>query len=104
MCLTPIVEYVPRPVKAATRPEGAQPSLAEHDHNLYGPKPVPPSWDTESQVPVNSETHTHSSSVADVGSATAAIAAAVDAPIGGTRLQSTIVELPSGRRLLITEL
>jgi len=104
MCLTPIVDYVPRPVKPATRPEGGQPSLAEHDPNLYGPKPIPPSWETEGQVSVDSETHTHSSSVVSASSATAAIAAAVATPRDGTRLESTIVELPSGRRLLITEL
>jgi hypothetical protein len=61
MCLTPIVDYVPRPEKPAARPAGGEPSLAEHDHNLYGPRPTPPQWheveiDSTAPEPTNSST------------------------------------------------
>lgn len=102
MCLTPIVDYVPRPVKEAARPEGGQPSLAEHDHNLYGPRPTPPQWH-ELEVDSAAPEPTHSSTAAAVD--TAAVAAAFAGLEGGSRrLESVLIELPSGRRLLVTEL
>lgn len=102
MCLTPIVDYVPRPVTPAERPEGAPPSLADHDPNLYGPKPVPPSWEeAETESTAVGHSHTSTAPVSD----TAAVIAAVAGLEGGSRrIESVLIELPSGRRLLITEL
>jgi hypothetical protein len=101
MCLTPIVDYVPRPVKPARRPAGGAPSLAEHDENLYGPKPTPPQWaETETESAAVGHSHT-STPVSD----TAAVVAAVAGLEGGSRrIESVLIELPSGRKLLITEL
>ena len=102
MCLTPIFEYHPRPVKAAERPEGAPPSLAEHDPNLYGRKPTPPQWqEAETGSAAVGHSHTSTASVSD----TAAVVAAVAGLEGGSRrIESVLIELPSGRKLLITEL
>jgi hypothetical protein len=102
MCLTPIVDYVPRPVKEAARPDGGQPSLAAHDPNLYGPRPTPPQWH-ELEVESSTPETTHSSSTAAMD--TAAVAAAFVGLEGGSRrIESVLIELPSGRRLLVTEL
>jgi len=102
MCLTPIIDYVPRPVTPARRPAGGAPSLAEHDENLYGRKPTPPQWaeaETESAAVGHSQTST--APVSD----TAAVVAAVAGLEGGSRrIESVLIELPSGRKLLITEL
>ena len=100
MCLTPIVDYVPRPVKPAERPAGGAPSLAEQDENLFGPKPTPPQWQ---EVEVTESQHAETSTTAAADTAT--VAAAIAGIGSGTRrVESLLVELPSGRRLLITEL
>jgi hypothetical protein len=102
MCLTPIVDYVPRPVKPAERPVGGAPSLAEQDENLYGPKPTPPGWE-EAQTESTAVGHSHTSTAP--ASDTAAVVAAVAGLEGGSRrIESVLIELPSGRKLLITEL
>jgi hypothetical protein len=102
MCLTPIVDYVPRPVKPARRPAGGAPSLAEQDENLYGPKPTPPQWaETETESTAVGHSHTSTAPASD----TAAVVAAVAGLEGGSRrIESVLIELPSGRKLLITEL
>lgn len=102
MCLTPIVDYVPRPEKPAARPAGGEPSLAEHDHNLYGPRPTPPQWH-EVEIDSTAPEPTNSSTAAAVD--TAAVVAAFAGLEGGSRrIESVLIELPSGRRLLVTEL
>jgi len=52
MCFSQFAQFEPRPtfeeaVPAVTRPEGAPPTQAERDPNLYGPIPMPPEWRVE---------------------------------------------------------
>ena len=114
MCFSQFAQYAPRPVKhhdydeheytAPVRPEGAPPTKADLDDNLFGPKPTPPEWQ-ERRAPVNG--HSHEAN----GTATSA-AVQVAAGQNGTAVTSVttqtveavVVELSNGTRLLICPL
>ena len=119
MCFSQFAQYAPRPVKhhdydeyeytAPVRPEGAPPSKAELDDNLFGPKPTPPEWQ-EKSAPVNG--HNHETN----GTATAAVQVKAGqngtAINGGTSVTSVttqtveavVVELSNGTKILICPL
>ena len=90
MCMSSATQYHPRPVRADTipRPQGAPPSTAASDTNLYGPKPIPPEWleASEPAAPAAAESLQQIVSVAGAKTQDA----------GGV-----IVELSNGTRLLI---
>ena len=95
MCFSPYGSYEPRPVREdSARPEGAGPSTAELDPDLFGPKPTPPAWHEH-------ESHTHNGTT-EAPPAAATQAAAVAAVFGTAQTrEATIVELADGSRLLI---
>jgi len=106
MCFSPYAQYVERPVKreAPIRPEGAPPTTAELDPNLFGPKPTPPEWQ-EAIEPTNGHSHE--------GTAQGAPAVAVQAvassgksisSISTQTLEAVVVELADGTKLLICPL
>ena len=90
MCMSSATQYHPRPVRADSvhRPQGAPASTAESDHNLYGPKPVPPEWLEAVEPPTTPAVESLQQIVSVAGAKTQ------DA--GGV-----IVELSNGTRLLI---
>ena len=89
MCMSGFTQYHPRPVKTDTqfRAEGAADTAADHDPNLYGPKPQPFVWEEPA-------TPTEDSRAVD--DAIVSIAGAKTQAAGGV-----IVELSNGTRLLI---
>ena len=89
MCMSGFTQYHPRPVKTDTqfRTEGTVETAADHDPNLYGPKPQPFVW--EEQAAPAADSHA-------VDDAIVSIAGAKTQAAGGV-----IVELSNGTRLLI---
>lgn len=116
MCFSQFAQYAPRPVykyDPPERPEGAPPTKADLDENLFGPKPLPPEW----QKPVMHEHgHTHDAHHENGNGATAGPAAAVhvaQAQVNGSTtvasvttqtVEAVVVELSNGTRLLICPL
>lgn len=111
MCFSQYTEYAPRPVReemstTVVRPEGAPPSAAELDENLYGPKPTPPEW-TVAQTTENGHTHTHAEAAPKVAvqalegqsNGSAAIAS-----VSTQTVEAVVVELANGTKLLICPL
>lgn len=104
MCFSPYAQYVERPVKKdpPVRPEGAPPTRAELDPNLFGPKPTPPEWQ---QAVEPSNGHSHEASTPD---APAVHAVATDgkaiSSISTQTLEAVVVELANGTKLLICPL
>jgi len=87
--MTGITQYHPRPVRTDTRfrPDAGTETAADHDPNLYGPKPKP--FVFEDEAP----------SAVDRGAVDDAIVS-----ISGAKTQAAggvIVELSNGTRLLI---
>ena len=129
MCFSQFAQFEPRPtfeeaVPAATRPEGAPPTQAEQDPNLYGPIPMPPEWRAETN-PEDSHTHDHEHETNGNGNhlhsvnapqTPAATVYAAPTPENGAAATSTIaaittqtveavvVELANGTKLLICPL
>ena len=111
MCFSQYTEYAPRPVReemdvTVVRPEGAPPSKAELDANLFGPKPTPPEWAT-AQAPVNEHTHTHAEvapNVAVQAIGSQANGSATVASVSTQTLEAVVVELANGTKLLICPL
>jgi hypothetical protein len=68
MCFSQYAQYAPRPVlepdyqyQIPARPQGAPPTKADLDENLFGPKPLPPEWQKPAIVyEGHSHNHTHS--------------------------------------------
>ena len=89
MCMSGFTQYHPRPVKTdpQCRPDGAAENAADHDPNLYGPKPQPFVWEEPVAPAADSRA---------VDDAIVAIAGAKTQAAGGV-----IVELSNGTRLLI---
>ena len=87
------------------RPEGAPPSAAELDDNLYGPKPTPPEWTV---APRNGHSHTHdevsSSNVAVQAISGQANGSAQIASVSTQKVEAVVVELANGTKLLICPL
>lgn len=110
MCFSQYTEYAPRPVReemdvTVVRPEGAPPSKAELDGNLFGPKPTPPEW-AVAQAPANGHTHTHAEVAPKV--AVQAIGSQVNgaaiASVSTQTVEAVVVELANGTKLLICPL
>ena len=89
MCMSGFTQYHPRPIKTDTqfRSDGAAETAADHDPNLYGPRPQP--FVREEPTTPNADSPT-------VDDAIVSIAGAKTQAAGGV-----IVELSSGTRLLI---
>ena len=116
MCFSQFAQYAPRPVykyDPPERPEGAPPTKADLDENLFGPKPLPPEW----QKPVVHEHgHTHDAHHENGNGATVGPAAAVQvaqsqangsatvASVTTQTVEAVVVELSNGTRLLICPL
>jgi hypothetical protein len=116
MCFSQFAQYTPRPVyqyEAPERPEGALPTKADLDENLFGPKPLPPEW----QKPLAPDHgHTHNDDQGNGNAATAGPAAAVHvaqtqsngsnsvAKVTTQTVEAVVVELSNGTKLLICPL
>ncbi len=129
MCFSQFAQYAPRPVKhhdydeyeytVPVRPEGAPPSKAELDDNLFGPKPTPPEWQ-ERRAPVNDHSHSHSHEAKGTAAAVVQVKTGQNGSAtksetaikGGTSVTSVttqtveavVVELSNGAKLLICPL
>ncbi len=120
MCFSQYAQYVPRPVveqnyeyEAPARPEGAPPTKADLDENLFGPKPLPPQWQQKAEAPANGHTHIHDNGAAQaqaqpaaavqVAGATANGSAAI-ASVSTQTVEAVVVELSNGTKLLICPL
>jgi hypothetical protein len=121
MCFSQFAQYTPRPVyqyEAPERPEGAPPTKAELDENLFGPKPLPPQWQ---QPAVHEHGHEHTHEVHHHnGNGAAATATAAPAPaihvaaaqngttavtsVSTQTVEAVVVELSNGTKLLICPL
>ena len=118
MCFSQFAQYTPRPVykyEAPERPEGATPSKADLDENLFGPKPLPPEWQ---QKVVHDHQNTHEAQHQNGnGAATAAATgaavhiaqshengSATVASVTTQTLEAVVVELSNGTKLLICPL
>ncbi|MGB3716066.1 MAG: hypothetical protein WA996_16695 [Candidatus Promineifilaceae bacterium] len=120
MCFSQFAQYAPRPVyqyEAPERPEDAQPTMADLDENLFGPKPLPPQWQ---QPVVHDHGHIHDvqhqngngTVAAPVAAPVAAIQVAQSQANGSTTVASVttqtveavVVELSNGTKLLICPL
>jgi hypothetical protein len=106
MCFSPYAQYVERPVKKdpQVRPEGAPPTRAELDPNLFGPKPTPPEWQ-QAVEPSNS----HSHEVTAQGAQAVAVQAVASngnsiSSVSTQTLEAVVVELADGTKLLICPL
>ena len=88
MCMSSYAEYHPRPVReeAVHRPEGAAVTSAEADMNLFGPKPMPPTWTN----------HAHDHDAEEIQAVVSSVSSQRTQDAGGV-----IVELSNGTRLLI---
>lgn len=106
MCFSQYAQYAPRPVieeqnyqyEVPARPEGAPPTKAELDNNLFGPKPMPPQW----QQKKNGHVHNHSHN----GPSTHAPEVQQEAPVGLGNLDAgvaaIVVELTNGIKLRVS--
>lgn len=123
MCFSQFAQFEPRPtfeetVPAATRPEGAPPTKAEQDPNLYGPIPMPPEWRVEATSD-NGQDHVHEhgngqNHTTQAVETPAATVFAAPNPVNGAAtsvtsvttqtLEAVVVELANGTRLLICPL
>jgi hypothetical protein len=119
MCFSQYAQYVPRPVvqkeyeyEAPTRPEGAPPTKADLDENLFGPKPLPPQWQKKTGSEGNGHSHSH---VHNTGPAQPAAAVHVAGAQNGNgaaavtsvttqTVEAVVVELSNGTKLLICPL
>ena len=119
MCFSQYAQYVPRPVveqeyeyEAPTRPEGAPPTKADLDDNLFGPKPLPPQWQKKAGTSENGRSH---SPIHDNGSAQPTAAVHVAGAQNGNEVatvtsvttqtvEAVVVELSNGTKLLICPL
>ena len=123
MCFSQFAQFEPRPtyeetVPAATRPEGAPPTKAEQDPNLYGPIPMPAEWRVEAtsdngqdHVHEHGNVHDHATQAVETPAATVYAApnpgngAATSVTSVTTQtLEAVVVELANGTRLLICPL
>ena len=113
MCFSQYAQYVPRPVKEYTppvRPEGAPPTNAELDDNLFGPKPMPPEWQQPATVAQNGhdQTHKHNGSRAAPAAAINVVgsqqAGTTVASVTTQTVEAVVVELSNGTKLLICPL
>ena len=123
MCFSQFAQFEPRPtfeetVPVVTRPEGAPPTKAEKDTNLYGPIPIPPEWRVEAtsdngqdHVHEHGNGHNHVSQAVETPAATVYAApnpgngAATSVTSVTTQtLEAVVVELANGTRLLICPL
>jgi hypothetical protein len=116
MCFSQFAQYAPRPVyqyEPPERPEGAPPSKADLDENLFGPKPLPPEW----QKPVvNAHGHSHEPHHHNGNGTVTAPAATVHvaqqqanrqatvASVTTQTVEAVVVELSNGTKLLICPL
>ena len=121
MCFSQYAQYAPRPVveqnyeyEAPERPEGAPPTKADLDDNLFGPKPLPPEWQQKANESQNGHSHNH---IHTNGNGTAQPAAAVHvantqngngattvASVSTQTVEAVVVELSNGTKLLICPL
>jgi hypothetical protein len=116
MCFSQFAQYTPRPVykyEAPERPEGAPPSKADLDENLFGPKPLPPEWQ---QPVVHDHGHIHEAQQQNGNGAATTAAAAVHvaqaqangsttvASVTTQTVEAVVVELSNGTKLLICPL
>ena len=125
MCFSQFAQFEPRPtfeevVPAVMRPEGAPPTQAEQDPNLYGPIPMPPEWRVEAtsdngqdHVHEHSENNGHKHATNAVETPAAAVYATTNQGNGAATsvtsvttqtLEAVVVELANGTRLLICPL
>ncbi len=116
MCFSQFAQYAPRPVyqyDVPERPEDAQPTKADLDENLFGPKPLPPQW----QKPVEPDhRHIHDAQHQNGNGTVAAPIAAVQvaqsqangsttvASVTTQTVEAVVVELSNGTKLLICPL
>ena len=111
MCFSQFAQYAPRPVyeyEAPERPEGALPTKADLDENLFGPKPLPPEW----QKPVVHEHDRHHNGNGTTVGPAAAVHVAQTQPNGSSSVakvttqtvEAVVVELSNGTKLLICPL
>ena len=118
MCFSQFAQYAPRPVykyEAPERPEGAPPTKADLDENLFGPKPLPPEWQ---QTVVHDHAHMHEAQQQNGNGAPAAAAtgaavhiaqsqangSATVASVSTQTVEAVVVELSNGTKLLICPL
>ncbi len=103
MCFSPYAEYVPRPVAQmhVVRPEGAPPTDAERDANLFGPKPMPSDW-----IDSRSEDLDGTRAGSDNGHETATATNEIVTVSGGSTktIEAVVIELKDGTRLLVCTL
>lgn len=123
MCFSQFAQFEPRPtfeeaVPAVTRPEGALPTQAEQDPNLYGPIPMPPEWRVEAtsdngqdHVHEHGNGHNHVSQAVETPAATVYAApnpgngaANSVASVTTQTVEAVVVELANGTKLLICPL
>ncbi len=123
MCFSQFAQFEPRPtfeeaVPAATRPEGAPPTKAEQDTNLYGPIPMPPEWRVEAtsdngqdHVHEHGNGHNHATQAVETPAATVYAApnpgngaATSVASVSTQTVEAVVVELANGTKLLICPL
>jgi hypothetical protein len=122
MCFSQYAQYAPRPVKhhdydeyeytTPVRPEGAPPTKAELDENLFGPKPMPPEWQQTANRLENDHGHDHAQAAVS-GSIQAVAINSVNAGANGSEaisnittqtIEAVVVELSNGTKLLICPL
>ena len=121
MCFSQYAQYTPRPVyqyEPPERPEGAPPTKADLDENLFGPKPLPPQWqkpalhDHGHDHQHSHETHHHNGNGAASPSPAAAVhvtqpqanGAATVTSVTTQSVEAVVVELSNGTKLLICPL
>jgi hypothetical protein len=106
MCFSPYAQYVERPVKKdpPVRPEGAPPTRAELDLNLFGPKPTPPEWQQTAE-PSNGNSHEPIATEAPKIAVQAVASSGKSiSSISTQTLEAVVVELSDGTKLLICPL
>ena len=122
MCFSQFAQYAPRPVyqyEAPERPEGAPPSKADLDDNLFGPKPLPPEWQkpaVHDHGPLHEVHNQNGNGAAAAAARVAAPAAAVHVTgvqnndsasvtsVTTRTVEAVVVELSNGTKLLICPL
>jgi len=117
MCFSQYAQYAPRPVyeyEQPERPEGAEPTKAELDQNLYGPIPLPPEWRQRSSEDRVHNHHTHDHhQTAETPTAAATAVHVADTQTNGSagitsvktqNVEAVVVELSNGTKLLICPL
>lgn len=117
MCFSQYAQYAPRPVveqnyeyEAPERPEGAPPTKADMDNQLFGPKPLPPQWQQKTGAPENGHSHIHDNGTAQpvaavqVAGAQNGNGATTVASVSTQTVEAVVVELSNGTKLLICPL